>query len=123
MIRPSPAAVATPPALERQDNRPRLPTSQGQRKVPTPSRIESYWPMPYWADSRIGIWESRNFGNAPMQCLSGSPLFTRSFNELVSKLILVSTCTLLAERKISTMASDLESNETSRVVHALRQSW
>ncbi|ESK87571.1 ubiquitin-specific protease [Moniliophthora roreri MCA 2997] len=90
VIRPPPAVAS--PALERQDNRPRLPsystssTSQGQLKAPTPPRIESYWPVTYWADSRIGISGLRNLGNtcymnAPIQCLSASPPFARFFNE------------------------------------------
>jgi ubiquitin carboxyl-terminal hydrolase 8 len=103
-IRPPPAAAAS--ALERQDQRPRLPPKPdfGQppsnsltisapgpngapalpNGVPKPPRIESDYPVTYWMDVKIGLSGLKNLGNtcymnAPIQCLSATVPFSRFF--------------------------------------------
>ncbi|KAF9454384.1 cysteine proteinase [Macrolepiota fuliginosa MF-IS2] len=107
-IRPPP--VAAQPALERQDNRPRVPVpapSHGPvptsasaplaqpglngavgmfNGVPKPPRIDSDFPVTYWSDIQIGLSGLKNLGNtcymnAPIQCLSATVPFSRFFTE------------------------------------------
>ncbi|EKM81610.1 hypothetical protein AGABI1DRAFT_35800 [Agaricus bisporus var. burnettii JB137-S8] len=98
-IRPPPAAASS--ALERQDQRPRLPPKPdfghpppngmmnggaGLNGAPKPPRIESDYPVTYWTDVQIGLSGLKNLGNtcymnAPIQCLSATVPFSRFFNE------------------------------------------
>lgn len=97
-IRPPPAAASS--ALERQDQRPRLPPKPdfgqpppngmmnggaGPNGAPKPPRIESDYPVTYWTDVQIGLSGLKNLGNtcymnAPIQCLSATVPFSRFFN-------------------------------------------
>lgn len=116
-IRPPP--IAAPSALERQDQRPRVPphppvgssvlTSpalnhtgigsgagingnlgggalvvNGAHVGPKPPRINSDYPVTYWADVQVGLSGLKNLGNtcymnAPIQCLSATVPFARFF--------------------------------------------
>ncbi|KAF9560109.1 cysteine proteinase [Agrocybe pediades] len=90
IIRPPPVAASST-LVERQDNRPRVqqatatsPFSPGGG--PKPPRIQSDYPVPYWADLQIGTSGLKNLGNtcymnAPIQCLSATVPFSRFFTE------------------------------------------
>ncbi|KAF8645081.1 hypothetical protein AX16_008139 [Volvariella volvacea WC 439] len=84
-LKPPPAVA--PSVLDRQDNRPRIPISLAQFPVPpTPPRINSDWPVPYWGSSKVGTSGLKNLGNtcymnAPIQCLSATVPFSRFFTE------------------------------------------
>lgn len=87
VLRPPPAAAS--PALERHNNRqpPYQPvqyTPQGG--PPKPPRINSDYPVTFWADVQIGTSGLKNLGNtcymnAPIQCLSATVPFSRFFTD------------------------------------------
>ncbi|KAF5361806.1 hypothetical protein D9756_002213 [Leucocoprinus leucothites] len=105
MPRPPPMAAAS--ALERQDQRPRVPppppagssvlTSTGAGATNgamvvngaaglKPPRINSDYPVTYWADVQVGLSGLKNLGNtcymnAPIQCLSATVPFARFFTD------------------------------------------
>lgn len=52
--------------------------------IPKPPRINSDYPVTYWADTQIGLSGLKNLGNtcymnAPIQCLSATVPFSRFF--------------------------------------------
>jgi ubiquitin carboxyl-terminal hydrolase 8 len=83
VVRPPPAA-ATPP-LERQDNRPRIPSHvHAFPASPAPLTIQSDYPVTYWADMQVATSGLKNLGNtcymnATIQCLSATIPFSRFF--------------------------------------------
>ena len=87
VLRPPPVAAA--PALERQENRPRLPHHAHSFTLtgPRPPMIQSDYPVTYWSDVQIGISGLKNLGNtcymgATVQCLSATVPFSRFFTGL-----------------------------------------
>ncbi|KAH6915772.1 ubiquitin carboxyl-terminal hydrolase 4 [Coprinopsis sp. MPI-PUGE-AT-0042] len=95
ILRPPP--IAASPALDRQDNRPRLqpgytPPNSGTGvpgaglNPPDPPKIKSDYPVKYWDDGNIGMSGLKNLGNtcymnAPIQCLSATVPFARFFTD------------------------------------------
>lgn len=89
IIQAPPPVVA--PALERQDNRPRVPAPPSAMGVPgmlngapKAPRIDSEYPVTFWSDTPVGLSGLKNLGNtcymnAPIQCLSATVPFARFF--------------------------------------------
>lgn len=87
VLRPPPVAAA--PALERQENRPRLPQHAHSFSLtgPRPPMIQSDYPVKYWSDVQIGISGLKNLGNtcymnSTVQCLSATVPFSSFFKGL-----------------------------------------
>lgn len=88
VVKPPPAAAT--PSLERQDNRPRIP-SHGHRpstsvftEGPRPPIIQSEYPVKYWPDMQIATKGLKNMGNtcymnSTIQCLNATIPFARFF--------------------------------------------
>lgn len=83
LVRPPPAVVT--PSLERQDNRPRMPSfAPSFTSPPALLTIKSDYPATYWPDMQIATSGLKNLGNtcymnATIQCLSATVPFTRFF--------------------------------------------
>lgn len=110
VVKPPPAAAA--PSLERQDNRPRIP-SHGHRpsistlkEVPKPPTINSEYPVKYWPDMQIATKGLKNLGNtcymnSTMQCLNATVPFARFFTGNVKySTITLSTYSVLCRRSL-----------------------